>query len=202
MERKDLEFSIKNFKQDDRILTGYASTFGLPFDSAGDVINKGAFAKTILNVKKNGIPLLDSHKQESSHVLGTVVDAFEDDHGLFIKAVLADTPGVDEVRSKLMQGHINKMSIGFFIEQFEMREVNGDLVRFIGEADLMEVSVVAIPANNRADIVSVKNRDTAVKVNTQEDVAKKESTSFCEKQYLNTLFNMIESKLNHKQGDY
>ena len=159
MEKKSVNLEIKQFDAESRLLAGYASTFGLPADVQGDVIVKGAFAESIQKIKNGGIPLLDSHKQDSEHVLGTVIDAMEDDHGLYITARLADTPRVEEIRQKLKQGHINKMSIGFFIGKDHFRQHNGQELRFIEKADLIEISVVPIPANSRATILSVKNQD-------------------------------------------
>ena len=166
MEKKSVNLEIKQFDAESRLLAGYASTFGLPADVQGDVIVKGAFAESIQKIKNGGIPLLDSHKQDSEHVLGTVIDAMEDDHGLYITARLADTPRVEEIRQKLKQGHINKMSIGFFIGKDHFRQHNGQELRFIEKADLIEISVVPIPANSRATILSVKNQETSEDSNT------------------------------------
>lgn len=160
MEHKNINLEIKRFDPDSRTISGYASTFGFPADVQGDVIMAGAFANSIHKIKKEGIPLLDSHKQDSEHVLGTVIDAYEDAHGLYITARLADTPRVEEIRQKLKQGHINKMSIGFFIGKQHFTNKGGQEYRMIDEAHLIEISVVPIPANSRATILSVKAQDT------------------------------------------
>jgi HK97 family phage prohead protease len=165
MEKKSVNLEVKQFDAESRLLSGYASTFGFPADVQGDVIVKGAFAESIMKIKNDGIPLLDSHKQDSQHVLGTVIDAFEDDHGLYITAKLADTPQVEEIRQKLKQGHINKMSIGFFIGKQHFKQHNGEEFRMIEKANLIEISVVPIPANSRATILSVKNQDSSQEPN-------------------------------------
>lgn len=159
MEKKYCNLQVKEFHSDDRTLSGYASTFGFPADSHGDVIRRGAFVDCVKKIQLEGIPLLDSHKQDSEHVLGTVISAYEDEHGLFIKARLADTPRVEEIRQKLKQGHIKKMSIGFFIEAQSFTEQDGREYRVIEKADLIEVSVVPIPANSRAEILAVKEQN-------------------------------------------
>lgn len=159
MEKKYQKLEIKQFDEEERTLSGYASTFGFPADSHGDVIEKNAFLDSIKKIKEEGIPLLDSHKQDSEHVLGTVIDAYEDEHGLFIQAKLADTPRVEEIRQKLQQGHISKMSIGFFIEKQSFTTKNNKEYRVIEKADLIEISVVPIPANSRAAILAVKNHE-------------------------------------------
>jgi HK97 family phage prohead protease len=156
MEKKYCNLQVKEFHSDERTLSGYASTFGFPADSHGDVIKRGAFVDCIKKIQSEGIPLLDSHKQDSEHVLGTVISAYEDEHGLFIKARLADTPRVEEIRQKLKQGHINKMS-----------KQDGKEYRVIEKADLIEVSVVPIPANSRAEILAVKEQ----KIDSSEECA-------------------------------
>lgn len=158
MDKKTLNFEIKGLDSEDRVLYGYASTFGGPPDDHGDIVVKGAFAESVIKIKAKGLVLLDSHVQDSEHVLGTVIDAIEDDHGLFIKAKLASTPRVDEIRQKMQQGHLNKMSIGFFITKQSFKTVNSESVRFIEGAELIEISVVPIPANSRAEIVAVKSQ--------------------------------------------
>lgn len=157
-----MNIELDQTNSDERTMSGYASTFGFPADRQGDVIAKGAFAETILNIKKNGIPLLDSHVQNGDSVIGTVIDAFEDDHGLYIKATLAETPRVDEIRAKMKQGHLNRMSIGFFVEKQSFKDLNGESFRVIEKADLVEVSVVPIPANPRAEILAVKQAEAEV----------------------------------------
>jgi uncharacterized protein len=156
MEHKDLKLDVKGFSSDERTLEGYASTFGFPADSYGDIVARGAFIESIEKIKKEGLPLLMDHNTSINAVLGTIVEAYEDDKGLYIKAKLADTPRVNEVRDMLQQGHLNKMSIGFFIEKQSFTEDNGREIRVIEKANLMEVSVVTIPANTRAEILAVK----------------------------------------------
>jgi phage head maturation protease len=150
MEKKYCNLQVKEFHSDERTLSGYASTFGFPADSHGDVIKRGAFVDCIKKIQSEGIPLLDSHKQDS-----------------VIKARLADTPRVEEIRQKLKQGHINKMSIGFFIEAQSFTEQDGKEYRVIEKADLIEVSVVPIPANSRAEILAVKEQ----KIDSSEECA-------------------------------
>jgi HK97 family phage prohead protease len=168
MERKNMSVELDQTNSDERTLSGYASTFGFPADRQGDVIAKGAFAETILNIKKNGIPLLDSHVQNGDSVIGSVIDAFEDEKGLFIKAKLADTPRVNELRAKMQQGHLNRMSIGFFVEAQHFKELDGETYRIITKADLVEISVVPIPANPRAEILAVKQAEVENKEITEE----------------------------------
>lgn len=146
---------------DVNVLEGYASTFG-NVDLQGDVIKAGAFRKTIKERIKSGkVKLLDSHVPDTAHVLGTVVEAKEDKRGLWIKAKLSTAPSVQDLRVKMLEGHIDRMSIGYspVKHRYEKRDVDGRqfTVRVLEEIKLHEVSVVAFPANERAAIASVKH---------------------------------------------
>lgn len=155
---KSRSFEIKDFDDDTRIVEGYASAFGFPADSVGDVLAPGSFKSSLARINSEGIPLLDTHVANGHSVLGTIFQAWEDDYGLYIRAKLADTPLVEEIRQKLLQGHLNKFSVGFYIKDSENeRTESGDIVQIIKDTELMEVSVVPIPANARASIVSVKS---------------------------------------------
>ncbi len=216
MEYKLFKIDVEKFDAENRLMAGYASTFGMPADHQGDVIVKGAFSESILKIKNGGIPLLDTHNSTCSDVLGTVIDAFEDDHGLYITAKLADTPMVEECRQKMLQGHLNKMSIGFFTVKQSFKEHNGEEIRFIEQADLMEISVVAIPANPKAIIVSVKNKD--IEPNTEEKqeaeagtidvtegkatVEEKEEVSNVEAKALEQIAKLLMQSVNNTRRKY
>lgn len=140
-------------------LVGYASMWGGPPDEHGDIITQGAFRKTIKErVVRGLVPLLDSHIYDSAHTIGTVVKAEEDETGLKIWARLSQTPSAMEIRQKMMEGHIGKLSIGYdsVRERYGKDPGTGKTVRFLDEVKLFEISVVPIPAMDRAQILSVK----------------------------------------------
>lgn len=149
----------KAFSEEDHTLVGYASVWGGPPDEHGDIITKGAFTKTIKErVSKGIVPLLDSHIYDSAHTLGTVYRAEEDDHGLKIWAKLSSAPTVEEIRQKMIEGHLGKLSIGYdsVRERYVRDDRTGKTARHLDELKLYEISVVPIPALERASILSVK----------------------------------------------
>lgn len=118
---------------DDQTLEGFASTFG-NVDLQGDVVVKGAFKKTIANIKANGIPLLADHIPSTAHVLGTIFDAEERDKGLWIKARLSKAPSAQDTRTKLIEGHLKKMSIGYETMDHAFEDTkDGQRVRLLKE---------------------------------------------------------------------
>ena len=156
MDTKELRIEWKSNDGDERIIEGYASTFGPPADLGGDVIEKGAFLNTIQ--EKPELPLLDSHKHTAQATLGTVISCEEDAHGLKFRAQLADTPQVEEVRQKMLQGHLSKTSIGYDVfRQAYSTDEKGNRIRHLLEVNLYEISVVPLPMNERTSLTSVKS---------------------------------------------
>lgn len=142
---------------DDGTVEGYASTFG-NVDLQGDVVVKGAFKKTISERVKNGdVALLADHNPSTRDVLGTVIQAREDEKGLRFRAKFSSVASAQEVRTKLLEGHLKKLSIGYSPINWEYgRGKDDEPVRLLKEVKLYEVSVVVFPANPQAAVSSVK----------------------------------------------
>lgn len=160
LEAKDLS--------EDGTFEGYASTFGGPPDSYGDVVNKGAFAKTLKD-RKGKIRLLAQH--DPSRPIGVIQEIREDDHGLWMKAkfTLGATDGADYYHL-LKDGAVDSMSIGFYIIKHEQDNVSG--IRYLNEISLWEVSLVTFPANEYATVSAVKSRTdllNSISTLTEED---------------------------------
>lgn len=156
LERLVVPIEWKASTDDDQTLEGYASTFG-NVDLGGDVVVKGAFAKTIANIKANGIPLLADHVPSVNSVLGTIFDAVEDGKGLKIKARFSSAQSAQDARTKLVEGHVNRMSIGYETIKHSFSDKNGQRVRLLEEIKLWETSVVVFPMNPDAVISRVKS---------------------------------------------
>lgn len=156
MEHMTVHIQWKAAASDDGTLEGYASTFG-NVDLGGDVVEKGAFLATIPNIKSEGIPLLADHVASTASVLGTIYDASEDDHGLKIKAKFSAAPSAQDVRTKLLEGHLNRMSIGYEPTKYAFEDREGKTVRLLQEVKLWETSVVVFPMNPEAAVSRVKS---------------------------------------------
>lgn len=144
-------------EEDGGVLVGYASTFG-NVDLGGDVVVKGAFAKSVQRIKKEGIPLLADHVPATTHVLGTIFDAKEDNNGLVIRARLSSAPSAQDIRTKLVEGHLNRLSIGYeTLDDSIEEQSDGRRVRLLKEVKLWETSVVVFPMNPEAVISRVKS---------------------------------------------
>ena len=156
LEYKDCELELKVAPGDGPgILEGYAAVFG-NVDRANEVIEPGAFAKSIEEFKSSGF-LCNGHNWKEE--LGTIVDAKEDERGLYVVAEFFSTPDAQQVRSRLAEkqsrGRKQGMSIGYHVKSAEKR--NG--VRYLSEIDVMEASVVTVPANPKAQVSAIKESD-------------------------------------------
>jgi HK97 family phage prohead protease len=157
---------------DESFVEGYANVFG-NLDHNGDIVRPGAFKKTIQErVSRGLVPFLDSHQWDAAHTIGTVTEAHEDQRGLSFRARMSRAPSAQEVRQKMLEGHIRRLSIGFapVRESYARAEdapVSDDapaapslrrktIVRHLHEVKLFEVSAVPIAANEAAIITNVK----------------------------------------------
>lgn len=151
LERKSLPFQVSEVKAagDGWEVAGYASTFGGEPDSYGDVVAKGAFLDSL--AKRPNVRLLWQHDMQEP--IGKVINLAEDDKGLFGRWSLVPTDTGKKAHELLRADLVDSLSIGFFEKQADYRE---DGVRVLKEVELVEVSIVTIPANTNALITSFK----------------------------------------------
>lgn len=139
--------------------TAYASVFNNT-DSYGDVVQPGAFAKSLSVWEERGapIPLLWGHNMEDpDYNIGHVLEASEDDHGLKVRCALdLKSPKGQSVHRLLKSGRVREMSFAFSATDTEYGRHEGDPVRFVKSVDLYEVSVVPLGANPKTSILSVR----------------------------------------------
>lgn len=129
-------------------IAGYASTFGGEPDSYGDVILKGAFAKSIASRPTKFL-------YEHGMAIGKQLEIREDDRGLFGRWSIVDTQAGTDAYKLAKAGVLDSLSIGYRTVEDEYRAEDG--VRLLKEVELYEVSAVAIPANRNALITAVKS---------------------------------------------
>jgi HK97 family phage prohead protease len=148
MDYKSLQFKADDVDQKERIFKGYASTYDL--DSGGDIIVKGAFAKSL---EANKVKVLWQHKTDVP--IGRPLLMREDEKGLYVEAKISQTTAGNDAMTLLMDGVIDSMSIGYITKESEFRN---DGVRLLKEVDLFEFSLVSYPMNDKAVITQVKSQ--------------------------------------------
>lgn len=152
MDRLDIE--VKFSTDDAGLISGYASVFGGAPDSYGDIIVKGAFAKSLAEHKAAGTVPLMLWQHDRTDPIGAWLDLREDDTGLAVtgRIILATQRG-QETYALLKGGALNGLSIGFRTRASERRPGGG---RILQDLELIEISLVSVPAASRARVISVK----------------------------------------------
>jgi len=137
---------------------GYGSMFGI-LDDGGDVVDPGAFAGTLDQFVTNGF-ISDGHNwgSVSAGAIGTIVDAKEDDRGLWMQTEYHSTPTAQAARTiaqeRLARGKSVGLSIGYAIEPGGAEFKDG--ARHILKVRLFEVSQVNVPMLRQAGLTGVK----------------------------------------------
>lgn len=152
----------------DGTVEGYAATFDRIPDSYGDVIAAGAFADTLKAWEETGkpIPLLYGHNTDDPKLnIGRVVEAREDDHGLFVRCEFdADNETAQYVRKLVKEGRLWQFSFAYEVLDGATIELeDGNQAYELRKMNLFEVSLVQIPANQRAVVTDVKSGEPEVK---------------------------------------
>ncbi|HWR36379.1 MAG TPA: HK97 family phage prohead protease [Clostridia bacterium] len=146
---KDFKFYMKAV--DDRgTFEGVAAVYG-NVDLGGDVIESGAFTRTI---KNNGgeVPILWQHDSHEPIGMGRLEDSKE---GLLIHGDLVMESDVAKKAHGLMKAKVLKgLSIGYDTIVSEYDKAND--IRKLKELKLWEVSLVTFPMNPKAQVTGVK----------------------------------------------
>ena len=144
------------------VVEGLGAAFG-NIDRVDDIIEKGAFRKTLVNRKTN-IKMLFNHN--SDDLMGVWTTAIEREDGLFVKGIMhKEDPLAQRMKRLIDMGALDSMSIGFRVKDY----IIDDGIRVIKEMDLHEVSLVPFPANEEAAIMGVKSVDD-VQTWTKKDI--------------------------------
>jgi HK97 family phage prohead protease len=172
MNRAEFGLTEIKFAADDgaeaRSFAGYGAVFG-NVDSYGDVIEKGAFKKTLSDAKKSGNwpAMLLQHggwgmSADDLTPVGIWTDLTEDEKGLRVTGKLAETQRGEEAYGLLKmtpRPALNGLSIGYRARKFTVGTKADEPRRILHEVELVEVSLVTFPANPKARIGSVKSGD-------------------------------------------
>ncbi len=131
------------------IVKGYGSIFG-NVDSDNDIIEKGAYARTI---KNNGSRVKYLYQHDITKPIGRMKELYEDDKGLGFIAEVPKTTFGNEVLELMKYNVIDENSVGILPVK---KDYNDDGVRVIKEVKLYEISAVTLASNDEAKILEVK----------------------------------------------
>lgn len=150
-EYKSFKFELESADESGEF-SGYAAVFGNK-DSGGDIIEKGAFSKTIRE-DFGRIKILSQHT-DCELPIGKPLELREDDKGLFIRGKISDTAKGRDIQTLMKDGVLNELSIGYDVVEFDYDSEQG--VRRLKEIKLWEVSIVTWAMNDQAKIDEVKS---------------------------------------------
>ena len=130
------------------IIKGYASMFNNK-DSDGDIITKGAYAKTL---QENSERIAFLYQHNMNQPIGKPMSMKEDEKGLFIEAKISDSSLGQDVKTMVSEGILKEFSVGFIpIKEDLQKDVN-----YIKEIKLFEFSLVTLAANPLAKVTEYK----------------------------------------------
>ena len=147
LEEKTFPFEIKVISEEGEF-EGYAAIFGGKPDLYNEVIEKGAFTKTLK--EKSQFPILWYHDPRSP--LG-IADAEADQKGLKIFGRLnLEVQLAKEKRALMIQKAIRGLSIGFRT----ITDTIKDRIRYLKELKLFEISLATFQVHPKALVKNVK----------------------------------------------
>lgn len=160
MQRHEVKFSTEGVSANGSF-AGYGSIFG-NIDAYGDVVAKGAFSQSLESWKASGKypPMLLQHGMaEDGLPVGKWTLMREDDKGLYVEGRLInmDTERGKSIYGALSEGVLDGLSIGYRVREFSQRTRAEEPRRTLKAVDLVELSIVTMPANDKARISSVKS---------------------------------------------
>lgn len=124
-------------------------------DRDGEVIDAGAF-----DPLPESVPIHAYHAFSDPIGVGT---PYYDGEQLMIRGTFAMTPRAQEMRQLVTDGAVPAVSVGFII--LDTDEVDG--VKHITSAELLEVSLVSVPALREARVLAVKSADIDLKIGSR-----------------------------------
>ena len=160
---RHLEFAMKAEDiQEDGSFVCYGAIFS-NVDQGGDIIAPGAFTTSLAEAKEDGrlIPMLWQHDRDQP--IGGWASIVEDEKGLRCEGQILLHAGDLEKRAyaHLKNGTVGGFSIGYRLKAdgYEIHPdyPEDDYVWLLTDVDLREISLVTMPMNLEARLVSIKN---------------------------------------------
>lgn len=187
---------VKDVDRKGRTVTGYFSTWGymptgqaLP-DSDGDVMDRGAFTKTLtMNGPETGNRIWHLFNHDTGKPLAKPTLLREDEKGLYFETKFPDTVLANDVLKLYETGSITEHSIGFNIVQ-SRNESNYQLIQ---EVRLWEGSSVLWGANENTPVTGLKAEEFTIKTNLLNELMRNGTLS-------DETFEMIEKLLKDIQA--
>ena len=151
----ELLMELRRVDQAERVIVGVVAPYDevsyLTPHAEGERIMRGAFTRSISHRRQKGIPLLKNH--DTATVMGYST-AFDDGSDGLVGTFKVNAGDIgDQFLDEVRDGYMNAMSVGFR----PVKSDRGDAgVREVREAQLVEVSMVGVPAYAGAKMLAVR----------------------------------------------
>jgi uncharacterized protein len=173
-------FDITNLSKRDEnesnLISGYAAVFNSPTtigDWFTETISPGAFSRAI----SDNVDVRALFNHDWNNVLGRVQNGTlrlsEDERGLKFEVDLPNTSLGRDLAESLSRGDINQCSFGFIPTVEEWDYSVEPAKRTISEVELLEISVVSIPAYEDTEVSLVRSKEIGKAVEKRMNIIKK-----------------------------
>lgn len=166
-----LAFRLETKALDDSgAFEGYGAVFAVK-DLGGDIIEPGAFRKTLAARGAKGVKMLADH--DPTKRIGVWNEMTEDGNGLYVKGrLLVEKQAGREAYIDLKAGALDGLSIGY--RTVDSTTDNRRRARILKEIDLFEVSLVTFPMQPAATVTAVKAAERIQTIREFEDFLRDE----------------------------
>lgn len=138
------------------MISAYLTTFGNS-DVVNDIMAKGSLDSFIAKFDPESKKLPMFYEHDHTSIIGEWTDLKADEHGVVGTGVLyTETTKGSDVYKLMKRDAVSSVSIGFRSTDFEKNDNGG---RTFNDIQLVETSVVLNPANDQAQVMSVKSND-------------------------------------------
>lgn len=138
----------------DLYIKGYAST--VDKDRVDDIVTHEAIQKSKDDLVRDGSSTV-FFNHNKNFPIGVVTATNVDEKGLIVNIKISNAEDVKDIRTKIKEKVLKSLSIGGRFKKVQVeRDDEGQVTGYkVLEMELMEVSVVGVPANSKASIFSV-----------------------------------------------
>ena len=161
MTMKDMitrSFEIRATDAEKREVSGIAVPFNETIDIGGGWSER--FEKGAVDLNAN-VKLFRDHED----IIGVVTEMEESDEGLLIRAKISETVLGNETLNLVKDGAIRSFSVGFIPVTDEKKDKT--IIR--KKVDLKEVSLVAFPAYDKAEVLSVREETNQEEISMEKE---------------------------------
>lgn len=173
MLKKSCNLSLKDVDTTQGIVEGYFSAFD-SIDSDGDIIQKGAYAKTISErgaKGKNQIKHLRNHDYDQ--LIGKILHLEEDNKGLFFRSQMSKSTAGRDALMLYQEGIFTEHSVGYQVLNWKTEKRDSKEYTVITEMKLFEGSAVTWGANENTPTTAIKSaKDLAFEIEKLEKALK------------------------------